>query len=175
MFTKTFKEMPHHMITGDSFQLKTVNGSTYTISIPETIDNGYQSYFTQYALRIPGMMKGTLYSESLSYSSTGGVCFGTGTAAPTEDDYTITQKVLNSSVATVAVVVEQNGSTITGTYTIINISTSAFTITEVGMFGNCMYNKNRSYCYLVDRTLLEEPLTINPSESGKIVYTITIE
>ena len=176
MLTKAFKEMPLNFITRKSFRLTTCKGSTYTVTIPTTIDSGYQSYLSQYMMSIPGMMEGrNLLDSALNEKYTGGVCFGTGTATPTENDYTMTQKLLNSSTATVTASVTTNGSTITGTYTIVNVGSSSITITEVGLFGNCMYSKNQSYCYLVDRTLLDEPLTIEAGAVGKIVYTITIE
>ncbi len=176
MLTKTFNQAIRAAVTGESFTLKRVDGSVVTVTIPATVSNSYSQYFTQGMLRIPALMKQDRYSSQVSIAGSGGVCFGTGTAEPTEDDYTITQKVMNAgSGMSVTCGVAQNGNTWTGTYTIINSGTADVTISEVGLYGTIMYSSNSYYCYLIDRTLLEEPITIPANGGvGQIVYTVNI-
>ena len=76
---------------------------------------------------------------------------------------------------TVNVAYTQEGETCTAKYTILNGSTQDLTITEMALIGNCMFSSSSVATYLVDRTLLDEPLTIPRSGGvGQIVYTIDI-
>ena len=175
MLTKQFQKVYRGAVTGESYQVRISNGNIVTVTYPDAIANNYHTIATRTMINIPALMKKDGFSTYFSTSSSGGVCFGTGTAAATEDDYTITQKVLNSgSGLAVTMNVVQDGSTYTGTYTIVNSSSAAVTIAEVALFGTCPYSGSTAYHYLVDRTLLEEPLTIPAGGVGKVVYTITI-
>lgn len=176
MLTKQFNTILRAAITGENFTFKMVDGNIVTMTIPTDLSNNYAQYFTKYMMRIPALMNNDRYSAAIGYSSNGGVAFGTGTAAPTEDDYKITQKVMNSGTGfAVTKTVTQEGGKCTGIYTLVNDSTTDVTITEVGLFGSVMCTTNSYYCYLIDRTLLEEPVTIKAGEVGKITYTVTID
>ena len=175
MLTKQFQKVYRGAVTGESYQVRICNGNTVTVTYPDSIANNYHAMATRTMVNIPALMKKDNFTYAFGTSSSGGVSFGTGTAAGTEDDYTITQKVMNSGTGlAVTMNVVQDGSTYTGTYTITNSGSAAVTIAEVGLFGTCPYASSSSYLYLIDRTLLEEPLTIPAGGVGKVVYTITI-
>lgn len=174
MLTKTFNTLIHAMVTGESFLLTTPAGNTSSQTLPVNMGNNYQSYFISSMLRIPELMKKDSYSAKI-INKTGGVSFGSGTAAPTEDDYTIDQVVFTASAGLSATAtVTEDGNTFTGLYTIVNNSAESITIAEVGLFGTAPKGTSSYNLYMIDRTLLEEPVTIPSGEVGKVTYTITV-
>ena len=111
---------------------------------------------------------------NFSRSSTG-VVLGSGSTPPTLDDYTLEEMIesgLSGSVTNTAVDENHN---VTKTYTITNTSDEDITITEIGIHGWAYTQENRnSVCLLIDRTLLEEPVTIPAGGVGIVTYTLGI-
>lgn len=113
-----------------------------------------------------------------------GFHFGTGTTSPTEDDYKIESDitsginvVLNSSFRSYSPKPHM-----TFTFTITNTSSSDITISETGIVtGNiwcCTSSSATSAAannILIDRTLLDTPLTIAPSSTAALEYTVNCE
>ena len=174
MLTKTFNTLMHAMVTGESFSLTTPGGTTASQTLPATMSNNYQTYFITSMVRIPELMKRDSYSSAI-INKTGGVSFGCGTAQPTENDYTIEQVVLSSGKGMTATsTVSQDGNSCTGVYVIVNNGTESITITEAALFGTAPKSNSSYNLYMIDHTLLEEPVTIPPGEVGKVTYTITV-
>ncbi len=176
MLTKTFNNVIRAVVTGEKLTFKRVDGTTTEVTIPNTVGSNFISYYSTTMLRIPELLKLGRYTTAVGNSSAGGVCFGTGTTAPTDSDYTITQKVLDaSSGASVTINTSTDGNTHTGIYTIVNNGTQDLVITEVGLYGTIPYGSSQYYAYLIDRTLLESSVTIPAGGGvGKVVYSITI-
>ena len=109
-----------------------------------------------------------------------GVVFGTGNTAPTIDDYqmagehfvdyTESHSFENTIVGTTR--------TLSCRYTLTNTSTESVTIGEIGLSGNA-YRKNGSRYYytgfLLERTVLDSPITIPSGGVGVITYTLKFD
>lgn len=173
MFTKNFK----YWIMTLAFDLnatasqmgnvyKDYNGTT-------RVPSNYVDYFDSSAYW-PGMNVG------LQKSISRGVVLGTGDAEPTEDDYTLSGTIITTfgvSSTTEHIYNSEDGSyTIENVYTITNTGSSTFTIKEIAWFANFFYGGGTSYaCFLIDRTLLEEPITLEAGQVGQVTYTRTIK
>ena len=102
-----------------------------------------------------------------------GVQFGTGTTPATASDYFL-QSILTPSqidVSTPSAVSYSRGDTFdeySVSFGVTNKTADAITISEVGLIV-CPYANNY---VLVDRTLLDEPVTIPAGQSKQITYTI---
>lgn len=101
----------------------------------------------------------------------GGVYFGDGTKEPTIDDYTLSGNGITNISASVAVKDVEEG-VMKATYLITNNGESAVTISEVAMF--CCYNYEYSCNAMIDRTLLDSPVTIEPGGIGEVTYVMKI-
>lgn len=104
-----------------------------------------------------------------------GVRIGSGDTPATADDYT-----LESVIASGCSVVNQSATTVTkegdnvsayATSTISNTGTTALSISEIGLFSSIPVD-GVGRPFLLDRTVLESPITINPGEAKSITYTI---
>lgn len=108
--------------------------------------------------------------------STSGVAFGDGNIAPTIDDITLSGNCIRTLTHTCSVTntADEDGVTTTALYTLTNTGTEDITISEVGLFAKLSTTSSDTYKYmaLVERTLLDEPVTIPAGGVGQITYTI---
>lgn len=113
---------------------------------------------------------------SSSTASTG-VSFGNGTAKPTLEDYTYAGDLLTnySHTYTQTIGSDEQGWFVKTVYTITNTGDEAFTISEVGL--TCQYSSVGSYyrTYLYERTLLDEPVTIEAGGVGVVTYIVRFD
>lgn len=111
--------------------------------------------------------------KSYTGSSSGGVMFGDGNTAPTLNDYKLSGNLLTTFDYTASAVmsVDANGVTLKTTYTLTNTGSADMTVSEIGLFGATL-NSVTYYSILVERTVLDEPITIPPSGVGTVIYTI---
>ena len=107
-----------------------------------------------------------------------GVSFGTGTTPATLSDYWL-ESVLGSTQISVSTpsAVSYSRSAIFDEYSasfgITNKTNAAITISEVGLTALTNMGTSEDYCYvLVDRTVLDTPITIPAGQSKQITYTI---
>lgn len=109
-----------------------------------------------------------------------GVSFGTGNTPTSFDDYTLSGDVVTAISFTLvrSCGVDDNGCTLTCIYTITNTENKDVTIGEVGIWGRYEYyynNSNRKTVYpLIERTVLESPVTIPAGGVGQVTYTIRL-
>ena len=106
----------------------------------------------------------------------GGVAFGDGDTAPTLDDYTLSGSVVSGISVSPAVSREfADGKMVyKGVYTITNTSDTAKTIKEIGLFCTVTTEYPR-YQMCVERTVLDEPVTIEAGGIGMVEYIIYVE
>ena len=113
-----------------------------------------------------------------STAGTGGAIIGTGTTPPTVDDYCLSGDIISGFVYSVAHTAtnDSGGVTFKSIFTITNTGSEAFTIGEVGLIGACAggTSTTASYKALFDRTVLDEPITIEAGGIGKLTYTIRL-
>ena len=115
----------------------------------------------------------TLAASAISTSNPG-VRIGNGVTPPTVDDYNLESMITSGFTCTnpsaPAISLENDGVSISATYGITNTGTTAMTISEIGLFGK-ITNSNITV-FLLERTVLESPITINPGETKQVTYTI---
>ncbi len=111
-----------------------------------------------------------------NYTSTGGVIFGTGTTPPTLEDYSLSGTLITTITCTSSLTTKADaeGMTLTALYTITNTASTAITIGEIALMCNLYNSSNSTHSYkgLVERTVLDEPVTIEPGGVGQVTYTI---
>lgn len=137
--------------------IKSVNGSVY--------DAGYSGSEVT-----PGPILSSVRFDSFS-----GIIIGKGTTPPTLDDYYLESQITSGVTASNSRGIDENGNPYT-LITLTNASNKAITVGEVGIIANTYYGTNGYTCYtLLDRTVLESPITIEPGGVGQITYTIRMD
>lgn len=106
----------------------------------------------------------------------GYLMLGTGTTTPTADDYCL-ESPIYTNLSCDSVSVSRTSLTKTYTATFANSGSSDITVTEVGFIAYILYtytpNDERSDTFLMDRTVLDTPVTIPAGESRTITYTLS--
>ena len=107
-----------------------------------------------------------------------GVRIGTGVTPATIDDHTL-ESVITSGMSvanqqTVSVTQENGFVAAYATYSVTNTGKMPVAISEIGLFCKGWFDSSagQEVVILVDRTVLESPITINPGEAKPITYTI---
>lgn len=106
---------------------------------------------------------------------TAGVVFGNGNTQPTESDYRLSGTLHNNISASSNVVYKTEGNKLSmeGVFTITNNGTEDMIVSECGYVGSVKQSSSLGDYMLLDRTLLEEPITIPAGGVGQVTYTIT--
>lgn len=169
MLTKNFKNMMAMILTsGNSpglLPLKNVNGGIYYYG-----NQNNTSSFPYYRV------------DALTLSAAGtGWSFGTGSTAPTEDDYQLENTITSGLTCSNSYIrdVDSNGNPyVTFAMTVTNTSNAAITISEIG-YKQQLYcaatekgNPNTYQVFLFDRTVLTNPVTIAAGDYAVIEYTL---
>jgi len=107
-----------------------------------------------------------------------GIYFGTGTTPPAMSDYNLESPILDgtlssSSTASPQKGFEQDHARIYATHEVTNNSTSDVTVTEVGVFG--AVNASSTSVFMIDRTVLNTPITIPAGQSRSITVAIQFD
>lgn len=118
----------------------------------------------------------SIYFLQTSLTSSGGAIIGTGTTPATIDDYKLAGDMITTFTysKTVTITHDDEKTTITALYTITNTGNAAFTIGEIGLMAGSYASTNTSYRCLVERTVLDSPVTIEAGGVGQVTYTIEI-
>ena len=159
MLTKNFYSYMRAAFQKSASTFKLTDGSTVTTSLGST------SY-------PPFMVMNSWAKQSKAI----GVSFGTGTTPATVSDYCL-ESILASTQINVSVpsaVSYSRGDTYeeySVTFGITNKTTEAITISEVGLTAEPSGGNPILYA-LVDRTVLDTPVTIPAGQSKQITYTI---
>lgn len=138
---------------------------------------GYINFYTLMGLPMTKAPSNGHVTATTTSSGYYGVLFGDGTTEPTIDDYKHAGNQLKSFTCTQ---VQRTGfnddgsSYVSCLYTITNSSDEDFTISEVCAYSYVGTNGGTMFYYstLVDRTLLDEPVTIPAGGVGQVTYTI---
>lgn len=170
MFTRNwYKALGAEMSrVNDTFQ--SVTGTTQTLSA--------SAYLFNIKLNEDNRYVPSIYKVRTALDSGGGVIFGTGNAIPTIDDTTLSGDLVSgfSYNSNVSAERGEDGVTLTALYTVINNNAEEITISEVALIAN-LYNNNTQAMYkgLLDRTVLDTPVTIPAGGVGQVEYTITFK
>ena len=139
--------------------------ATFTLTDGTTYSNKYVSNYD-----VPF----TAISKWAGATTTAGVSFGTGNTPATVSDYSI-ESILTSTEIGVTVPSGVSFSQFdtyeeySVTFGVTNKTAEAITIKEVGLISNTYVG---NYYALVDRTVLDTPVTIPAGQSKQITYTI---
>lgn len=166
MLTRNFWKVFASLYAGlsKSIELKRVNGSVDD----ETVFNNNAPSAS--AVSILTTIGATNYAPTLRNIITSGdskgTAFGDGTDEPTLDDYTLSGNFIRTITGTASASskVDDDGVEITSLFTLTNTGTDPITISEVGRFGGFKG-------YLVERVLLEVPVTIPAGGVGQVTFT----
>ena len=168
MITKNFYKMLAAMMANlQDFTATSFNGSTVTMN-----EYNWENRF-EWNVLLSNLQK--------SANSSNGVVLGNGDTPPTFEDYTLAGDLISNFVFTASVSTlktDGSGVTIRALYTITNNNSSEITIKEIGLIVNgTQFNsgsgpdaKNK---IILDRTVLDTPVTIPAGGIGQVVYTIT--
>jgi hypothetical protein len=129
----------------------------------------------------------TVYFSTLAYQSeaallpmlthqTGEIILGSDNSAETGDSYFLKKAITSGiNVAVTRSVVDNDDGSHSSVVVanITNISSAPITVGEIGL-RKIVATGNTTTYFLIDRTPLGTPLTIQPGEVGRIVYTITM-
>ena len=132
-------------------------------------------YYIQYGRDTETKQCPSIYRMRTSYSSSSGVILGTGNTPPTIDDCKLSGDLVTGYIYSVTVThnIDEYGVTSTALYTITNTSSKTITIGEIGLMAVLSSGgANAQSQALVERTVLEAPLTIEPEGVGQLTYTI---
>ena len=119
-------------------------------------------------------------------SASAGVAFGSSDTEPTENDFTLGSIILGLSASTSTPSVETIFDSVNNkyiaryTYTLNNNTGSDVTIKEVGLYGklstantqngSASTSNSSKYSFLIDRTILDTPVTIVSGGVGVVRY-----
>ena len=153
------------------------NTSNYITLTLDRASNGIYSAFLGAFLKFKPT--GSSSANSLPYR---GVCFGDGDTPPTPADLNISGNAFSTynALYNLSTGVDDSGHIyVKAHYTITNTGDQAFTIKEIGLFAAPSLNKgpdiavSGTFSILLDRTVLDTPVTIPAGGIGQVEYTIT--
>lgn len=145
--------------------LKDIHGSE------RIFKQGISAYMQSIANEVLGF--GKLGVVSTAKANKSSVYFGTGTTPPTMEDYFLSGDVISGISYNSAqdYTVDSDGSVKrTVLYTVTNANETDITIGEIGYAGH-LNGSPGCYC-MVERTVLDNPITIPAGGVGHITYTI---
>lgn len=130
---------------------------------------------------IPNLKNSTVSATTSVY----GTILGDGTADESFDDYCLSGNQITTFdfTYTLAETMTETGYDLTAVYTITNTGDTRFTVGEVGLVSDGLvwytqdstsstYKRNRNY--LVNRTKLESPITIEAGGVGQVTVTYSM-
>lgn len=153
---------------------------------PFTTTDGEVKYYRFYSNQASQYVENGLgfgSAGSIASSVNGlGILFCDGTTPPTASDYTISGKVIKGlTISTIKTAdLDEPGAVSKNVlYTITNGNSTPVTISEIAYVYNMYgYNGNsstlNSVYTLLDRTILDVPITIEPGSVGQITYTVKL-
>ena len=168
MFTKNWYTMLKSAAMYKSPTIVKPDGATKAVTSYDnfqSIQIGYDGTNTSGQTRLENVLKNINATASLH---NGGVAFGNGTREPSMNDYTLSGSLVTAFTA--SALMSKTDNTITVTYTLT--ATADITISEIGLFG--LYYSGNRYPFVLERTLLDTPVTIPAGGVGQVVYTITL-
>lgn len=168
--------------TNDKAALKKPNGSN--VYFPTTgMSTSQISYWLLLTGGSMGRKIGNTVQNNIGWGESG-LYFGSGTTKPTIDDYRLESETIQNLAGIPNVTVVHNDESFmsaTVSMVVTNNNSEAVTISEVGLFGSDSYmhmsltsTSTSGAAFLLERSLLDKPVTIQPGGVGKIEYTIRL-
>ena len=166
MVTKNFYKMLTAMMTN----LQSFTATSFAGSEVEMNEYNWETRFEWANL---------LSKLQTSANSHNGVVLGDGDTPPTFEDYTLAGNPISNFTFTASMSTlktDDSGATIRALYTITNNNSVEITIKEIGLIVNPTQfssSLGADKKILLERTVLDTPVTIPAGGIGQVVYTIT--
>ena len=165
MLTKNFYQVLNTALLNKTAKVTTAAGAEKTFNRADVITNNAWNLFNA-----------MVYRSSNSQESFPGVFFGTDATPATASDHDLGSIILSSDMSVIVPTevsfnVTNEYQEYTATYGVRNKTAEAISISEIGLFAGAGSSNSMSR-YLVDRTVLAEPITIPAGQSKQITYTI---
>lgn len=173
MFTQNYYNLIANMVASAGATTSNVDPSLILIDVygvPHAEGFNWNNSFPYNVSSAP-----TVSVDNIS-SSSRGICIGTDNTPPTLCDTTLKSQITSGISMSLASTVR--GCDVPGSpyveykISVTNTSSEPITIREIGYKQNANSLANTSYIVLLDRTVLEEPLTIQAGDSGIIDYKL---
>lgn len=171
------------MILKNYFKLLAVSMNNTTSNCPFTIvdmsgnEKTIQKPSNYYSNYLDAIGFIALSKQASTSNEKNSVIFGDGDVPVTIDDYKLSGNRITGISSTVnwSLLEDTDGMLISATFTITNNNESEITIKEVGCLG-AWIGTHTSWNYasacLIERTVLDSPITIEPGGVGQLTYTI---
>lgn len=152
---------------------KLTNGEISAASLP-TLNSLLRPQ--QSSTELSSIVKEGYYSpddESFSASSVYPyILVGSGTTSPQPDDYKLedfSDTLTYSGYSTIWV-----GNIVTISTTVSNVTEQSITVNEIGLHGEA-HNTRYSLCFIITRSVLNEPVVLNPGDSKVFAVSINFD
>ncbi len=117
------------------------------------------------------------YLYRVNLTDGAGVWLGTGKTPATSDDYAlesrITSGVTISNPSDYSLTLNDDGVHLSATYGIGNTNSAPVEISEIGLTSELKIGTSTVDVFLIERTVLENPVVIPVGESRQVTYTIS--
>lgn len=183
MFTKNYYDILYGSYICNSNSLITLKISDTTRIVPNVDMSGVINVSTGYNIRGYATMKNqhTYYSNNY----VGGVVLGTGKTPPTIEDVKMENEITYDQVKLTQSSLNYIGNGLLGVYTVENLTDADITISEIGMYNvftgvakkedGSLDTTAYVWRCLVERTLLEKPITVPAGGIENLVYKVQFE
>lgn len=156
------------------------SGTTAYI-VPTGIGLNSYNYLCQLTGGSIGSVIGNRAQSSIGWADTG-IYFGNGNTPVTVNDYRLageTIQNLKGIISTTSLLDDEFSPGVTMHITLTNNNSNSVTISEIGLFGGnssgfTSSTGSSSGVFMYERTVLDEPITIEAGGVGKIDYTLRI-
>ena len=176
MFVKNYYSLLNERLGG---------GYSYE-NLPLMVYGGFNapslSSYSNFAIKtcLTSHINGSVLNNTSNSAPTPGVVFANGNVPVSIEDYKQSGDALSNITVScsVEVVSDAKGQTITGNYTITNNATEPQTIGEVCIFSGILYrvgSYNQGKYVMIERTVLDSPVTIPAGGTGQVTYTIRLD
>ena len=153
-----------------------VFGVNYS-GVNKRIEGNIFNYFAQFDCPSDYSGPHLRFPKSSIPNNSGGVIFGTGDTVATIEDYKLSGEIITNLdfITNVSANVTNDNYSVTATYTITNNNANEVTIREVGAIGKISGGSTigTQYIGLLERTVLDTPVTIPAGGVGQVEHTIT--
>lgn len=169
MLTKNFYILNSALRAGTSAEIMADIGTSITVPADNVIYCNRWMYDTALAPYIKKVV-----TNVSSTSSLGGVSFGNGTTPATINDRWLAGSLISniSWSSSAEHTSDDTGYTHKAMYTVTNTGSETITIAEVVLSTRCA--NGGSGRVTIDRTVLDEPITIEPGGVGVVTYVIRL-
>lgn len=118
---------------------------------------------------------GRVNTGVLTHTKTG-IILGSGSTPPTFDDYKLDSRIQADTTSTVSLTsdADEGGVYISAVITLVNNSDTQLTISECGLYCATSVTNGDNSMVLLDRTVLDAPVTIPSGGVGQLTYTIRL-